>query len=800
MRKIFSAFYSKKSKIENLLIFLLLLGLIVIAFYIIHFFYLTFATNQAEAAQSTVDSTIHTTSASHNGSSPTTVFISTSTGYAFYRDSGGACVYSKTTNGGVTWGTAVAVSSFTDCISVAVWYDRWTPNNTTGNLIHIATIDTANDDIFYRQLNTTNDSLSTQINITSGVGYAGTLTAGVNYVTITRNSDGDLFAAVTDTSDNIMVRCVSTCTSATSWSVSEPPSWTTGDDYQILVPMLGNFSIYSSSTKTMLIWWDVSVGNILYSIWNGTTWSSFTSVPSMCCSTPNATYDAPFGAAVRIDINGQGNNGDIFLAAVLGNQTLGTDDQINFIIYNPFFNNWYNNTVVVSNSVCANSSNCGITGVKIARDQATGYLYLLYTARSTAGTASTTNIYLRYSTNNGTTWSQELGPIAASNDDIYGARLSLSAVSSTPTLIYTTWYGATPDSLFGRPLSPKHFTQSAYRFFDNNNSTNVGSPLAAQDTPVTLSTSGATFRLRMLLHLNSADLLKSEGNFKLQYAGKGTGSCNNPNGTPNWTDISTTTLIAYYDNTTPVDGADLTSNANDPTHGGDVIVNQTYEELNNFSNNPTTGGVINNGQDGKWDFSLKDNNAPAGTTYCLRIVLTDNRVLDNYSVFPEVTTKPLPSISCSTNVSSVSFGQMNNSNIFTATPNASTTVSCNYTNAGCSLYIKDSGNGTNSGLYKSNNPTYLINSADTTLTAGTNGYGIQATTTSAGSGALLSLNSKYNKTGNLVGGLTITNTLLASSTSDITGREVVVTHKAAVSSQALSGNYTDTITYECVAN
>ncbi|KKS25108.1 MAG: hypothetical protein UU85_C0007G0023 [Candidatus Wolfebacteria bacterium GW2011_GWA2_42_10] len=114
--------------------------------------------------------------------------------------------------------------------------------------------------------------------------------------------------------------------------------------------------------------------------------------------------------------------------------------------------------------------------------------------------------------------------------------------------------------------------------------------------------------------------------------------------------------------------------------------------------------------------------------------------------------------------------------------------------------MKDAGNGSNPGLWKSASPAYLIASADATLSNGVDGYGIQATSTASGSGGTLSFNSKYNQTGNNVGGLTLTNTVLASSTVDVSGREAVVIHKAAVSGVAISGSYSDTITYECTAN
>src|SRR3972149_5424451 len=78
------------------------------------------------AAEVAIDASIHTTLTSHNGSSPTVVFISDQVGYAFFRDSAGSCAYSKTTNGGGAWDTTVTVDSQTDCTKIAVWYDRWT--------------------------------------------------------------------------------------------------------------------------------------------------------------------------------------------------------------------------------------------------------------------------------------------------------------------------------------------------------------------------------------------------------------------------------------------------------------------------------------------------------------------------------------------------------------------------------------------------------------------------------------------------------------------------------------------------
>lgn len=162
-------------------------------------------------------------------------------------------------------------------------------------------------------------------------------------------------------------------------------------------------------------------------------------------------------------------------------------------------------------------------------------------------------------------------------------------------------------------------------------------------------------------------------------------------------------------------------------------------------------------------------------------------------------------ISCSTNVGSTAFGILTNASVATASANASSTMSCVNSSAGCVLYVKDAGNTTNGGLATSS-PAYLIPSpnaafsATSTLVAGTEGYGINATTTATGTGATLTIATNYLQTGNTVGRLGVSNATLGSTSATSSSREVVVTHKAAISASTPAGSYVDTITYECTAN
>jgi hypothetical protein len=97
--------------------------------------------------------------------------------------------------------------------------------------------------------------------------------------------------------------------------------------------------------------------------------------------------------------------------------------------------------------------------------------------------------------------------------------------------------------------------------------------------------------------------------------------------------------------------------------------------------------------------------------------------------------------------------------------------------------------------------------ATSTLQSGTDGYGIKAATTTNGSGGEITTNTRYNKyyleafdASDAVGGLiygTSSAIVIASSTEAVTSKEIVVTHKAAVSSSATPGDYKDTILYTC---
>ena len=289
------------------------------------------------------------------------------------------------------------------------------------------------------------------------------------------------------------------------------------------------------------------------------------------------------------------------------------------------------NGIVVTIERSVNSSaNLRDAAVRIVKGGAIGS-----TDKSTA-TAYTTSMVAEDHGGASDLWGETWSPsdITASNFGVAYSALNSSSAGGAET-VSVDYISITVHYEFN--IS---FDQSAYRWYGNADSTDVGSPLAAQNTAIVLSSAGQDMRLRTTLHISENNLVQSGINFKLQYAGKGGGTCAAPSGTPSsYTDVTAGTSIAYLNNATPADGAGLTTNANDPTHASDSNIAQSYEELNNFTNSEA---AINSGQDGLWDFALTDNGAPAGSTYCFRIAKSDGSALESYTVYPEVTTELPP--------------------------------------------------------------------------------------------------------------------------------------------------------------
>jgi hypothetical protein len=182
-----------------------------------------------DAAVVIIDGSVSTTATEHLFSGSQLVFVSDQVGYKFYVDSTGVCVYSKTINGGTSWGAAVTVDSQTDCTSIVVWYDRWTPGD-SGDFIHISTMDIGNDDLWYNRLDTTSDTLqlgSSPISTIVNSGQTPTYVAGTNEQAVSKGTDGALYMTAS-AGDSFVVLAVTLLVAGQKSLILIPTMPTTG--------------------------------------------------------------------------------------------------------------------------------------------------------------------------------------------------------------------------------------------------------------------------------------------------------------------------------------------------------------------------------------------------------------------------------------------------------------------------------------------------------------------------------------------------------------------------------------------
>lgn len=212
-------------------------------------------------------------------------------------------------------------------------------------------------------------------------------------------------------------------------------------------------------------------------------------------------------------------------------------------------------------------------------------------------------------------------------NDVLNANFSTRIAAFNNAAVATTDFSL--DNVRARiTYTTPDYNQAAYRWFDNTDGTAVGSVLANQDAAPTLYAPRDKVRLRLLLHVTTANLLANSESFKLQFAQKGS-TC----AASSYADVTTTSLIAHFNNPSVVTNSLLTTNVADPTHGTDVVVPQAYNESGSFN---TLNNVLI-GQDGLWDVALVGNGMISNTAYCLRVVTSNSATLTGgYAVYPEL--------------------------------------------------------------------------------------------------------------------------------------------------------------------
>lgn len=291
-------------------------------------------------------------------------------------------VYRKSTDGGITWGTAVTIGTVS-ATALAVWYDRW--SGISAGLIHCAYTDSTSDDTFYRSINTeSSDSLSSQTTI-----FAGSTTASGGALSITRARGGNLYCKTTIDAGAEGGFFRSTDTGATWGSRTNTEALATSDQW-ILVP-----GFAADNQDIMCIFLDNSAGEISRYVNDDSanSWAK-TSIDAGLVPVAATTNFPHFAATVDL------TNSQILLVFW---DTIDTAGQI-----------MYGYTVTESaitafgtNPVASATDDCGFAGIAIDTDTEDWYVYYGGNTDGSETWSSAINLYYKVSTDGGATWGSQ---------------------------------------------------------------------------------------------------------------------------------------------------------------------------------------------------------------------------------------------------------------------------------------------------------------------------------------------------------------------------------------------------------
>lgn len=307
--------------------------------------------------------------------------------YMFYIDASADVSYKKSSDG-VTWSNATLAATAGTTIQLAVWYDRW--SNIAADRIHFAFTDSGNDDIFYRTLDTSSDSLSTQITI---IATWASLTGPGGHLSITRAVGGNVYVkCVGDAGvEGGFYRLPNANVPNGAWDAARTIDETLATLDQIILQP--DFDA-ADTQDIMAIFQDASVTETSRKLYDDSanTWGE-TSINAAITELSTATAVFNFAAAPDI------SNTSSVLVVWTATDTLNAD----LLCYTVDSGAITAKTDVVTNS----TDDQGLCAIGIATD--TGYWHVFYFGITTGGETWNTslNLYTRVSRDSGSTWDPE---------------------------------------------------------------------------------------------------------------------------------------------------------------------------------------------------------------------------------------------------------------------------------------------------------------------------------------------------------------------------------------------------------
>jgi len=315
------------------------------------------------------------------------VFTTRDIGYWFYFDGDGVFGYSKTTDGGATWGGQVNVdsSAATTGIAFDVWYDQWTPGD-TGTKIHCWFFDVTADDILYRSLDTNGDTLGTQVLVANN----NTAVAGRGcFVSGTKTRSGYLYCAF-DVDAGAERDFFRSTDNGASWGTSLSSTFVEATLDQCLLFPASNTG---DNNDCWAVYYDASATALTLKLWDSSAGSASESatIQTHTDGATDLTGQMGFSASVRH------SDGHLILAAVSLRDNASSVHNVYDITDTA--------TITTKGNITTNIDDHYYPQVFI--DQASNTLYVAYNGKRDGSEVmdTTTKVYYTKSTDGGSNWS-----------------------------------------------------------------------------------------------------------------------------------------------------------------------------------------------------------------------------------------------------------------------------------------------------------------------------------------------------------------------------------------------------------
>lgn len=313
---------------------------------------------------------------------------------------------SRSTNGGISW-TDSTLQATTGLVGYSVWYDRWTPGDTTGNILHVAASNPATETLIYFSWNLSTHTVGGTTNVVgiTTLGISGAAASGDGGTSICKGANGSLYMAVKSTTTAPGWDVVQSINGGTSWATitAQGSSVKTNlgqvDDNLVLVPC-------SLTDDIMAIEYDDSATALEYQIYDDSanTWGAPVTIDTTV-ENLGIAEQSPSNFNATVDKT----TSDIYLVYFKANAGGSLVGDVLFRKFTVSAGTWGNPRNISNNPVTAAEGTNLWEGTTccIERDQTNGILMVYYML---GNVASDMTLYMKWSSDDGDTWSSPFKP------------------------------------------------------------------------------------------------------------------------------------------------------------------------------------------------------------------------------------------------------------------------------------------------------------------------------------------------------------------------------------------------------